>query len=152
MSYFGMKDYYSSSSYFKSFVEQFPFGTHAEDANFMAAFSDYKLAPRPELDQDNTRSAIEGFNIFLTRFPNSSRVEEARKYIKELEETLVEKSYLSARLYYDRKEYKASVVALNNSLKEYANTKYREEMMFLKLNSKTGESAFLALSRTKSRR
>lgn len=135
MSYFGMKDYYSASSYFKSFVDQFPFGTHAEEANFMAAFSDYKLAPRPELDQDNTRSAIEGFNIFLTRFPNSSRVEEARKYIKELEETLVEKSYLSARLYYDRKEYKASVVALNNSLKEYANTKYREEMMFLKLNS-----------------
>jgi outer membrane protein assembly factor BamD len=27
------------------------------------------------------------------------------------------------------------VVALNNSLKEYANSKYREEMMFLKLNS-----------------
>ena len=48
---------------------------------------------------------------------------------------LVEKSYLSARLYYDMNQYKAAVVALNNSLKEYANTKYREEMMFLKLSS-----------------
>ena len=55
--------------------------------------------------------------------------------IKELQEKLVEKSYISAKLYYDMKEYKAAVVALNNSLKEYANTKYREEMMFLKLNS-----------------
>ena len=55
--------------------------------------------------------------------------------IKELEEVLVEKSYLSAKLYYDMNQYKAAVVALNNSLKEYANTKYREEMMFLKLNS-----------------
>ena len=52
-----------------------------------------------------------------------------------MQEVLVEKSYLSAKLYYDMKQYKAAVVALNNSLKEYANTKYREEMMFLKLNS-----------------
>jgi outer membrane protein assembly factor BamD len=33
------------------------------------------------------------------------------------------------------KEYKAAIVALNNSLKEHADTKYREEMMYLKLNS-----------------
>jgi outer membrane protein assembly factor BamD len=33
------------------------------------------------------------------------------------------------------KQYKAAVVALTNSLKEYANTKYREKLMYLKLNS-----------------
>ncbi len=33
------------------------------------------------------------------------------------------------------KEYKAAVTALTNSLKEYSDSKYREEMMFLKLNS-----------------
>ena len=32
-------------------------------------------------------------------------------------------------------QYKAAVVALTNSLKEFANTKYREKMMYLKLNS-----------------
>jgi outer membrane protein assembly factor BamD len=134
-SYFGMKDYYMAGSYFKSFIDQFPFGKHAEEANFMAALCDYNIAPRSELDQENTKNSIEGFNIFVTRFPGSPKVEEARKLIKELQEKLVEKSYLSARLYYDMKNYKASVVALNNSLKEYAETKYREEMMFLKLNS-----------------
>jgi outer membrane protein assembly factor BamD len=134
-SYYGMKDYVMAGSYFKSFVDQFPFGKHAEEANFMAAMCDYKDSPRPELDQESTHNAIEGFKIFNNRFPNSTRVEESNKYIKELQENLVEKSYLSARLYYDRKEYKASVVALSNSLKEYADTKYREEMMFLKLNS-----------------
>jgi len=134
-SYYGMKDYYTAGSYFKSFIDQFPFGKHAEDANFMAAMCDYKISPRPELDQENTRNAIEGFNIFINRFPASPKVEEARKLIKELEEKLVEKSYLSAKLYYDMKQYKAAVEALNNSLKEYAETKYREEMMFLKLNS-----------------
>lgn len=134
-SYYGMKDYFMAGSYFKSFIDQFPFGKHAEEANYMAALCDYNIAARPELDQENTRSAIEGFNIFLNRFPNSSRAEDCRKRIKDLEDRLVEKSYLSAKLYYDMKQYKAAVVALTNSLKEFANTKYREKMMYLKLNS-----------------
>jgi outer membrane protein assembly factor BamD len=33
------------------------------------------------------------------------------------------------------KQYKAAVVALDNSLKEFPETGYREEMMFLKMNS-----------------
>jgi len=133
--YSGMKDYYMAGSYYKSFVDQFPFGKHSEDANYMAAWCDYKIAPRAELDQTNTRNAIEGFKIFINRFPGSSRVDEAKKLVKELEETLVEKSYLSAKLYYDMKQYKAAVIALDNSLKEFTETKYREEMMYLKLNS-----------------
>ena len=124
-----------AGSYFKSFIDQFPFGKHAEDANYMAALCDYNIAPRSELDQDNTKNAIEGFKIFINRFPASLKIEEARKLEKELEEKLVEKSYMSAKLYYEMNQYKAAVVALNNSLKEYADTKYREEMMFLKLNS-----------------
>jgi len=133
--YFGMKDYFMAGNYFKSFINDFPFGKHAEEANFMAAMCDYNIAPRSELDQENTKNAIEGFKIFTNRFPTSPKVEEANKLIKELEEKLVDKSYLSAKLYYDMKQYKAAVVALNNSLKEYADTKYREEMMFLKLRS-----------------
>jgi outer membrane protein assembly factor BamD len=134
-SYYGMKDYLSAGSYYKSFIDQFPFGKYAEEANFMAAMSDYNMAPRSELDQANTGSALEGFKIFVNRFPGSPKVGESKILIKELEEKLVKKSYLSAKLYYDMKQYKAAVVALNNSLKEFTESKYREEMMFLKLNS-----------------
>jgi len=134
-SFYGMKDYISAGSYFMAYIEQYPFGKYAEEATYMAALCDYNLAPRSELDQENTKTAIEGFNYFLNRFPNSSRVDVCKKLINELEEKLVEKSYLSAKLYYDMKQYKAAIVALNNSLKEYTDTKYREEMMYLKLNS-----------------
>jgi outer membrane protein assembly factor BamD len=134
-SYYGMKDYIMAGSYFKSFIEQYPFGKNSEEANFLAAMCDYYLSPKPTLDQENSRKALEGFNLFISRFPSSPKVEESLGYIKELEEKLVEKSYISAKLYYDMRQYKAAVVALNNSLKEYADTKYREEMMFLKLNS-----------------
>ena len=134
-SYFGMKDYFMAGTYFKTFVDQFPFGKHAEEANYMSALCDYNISARPELDQENTRNAIEGFNIFLNKFPNSPKAEGCKNMIKELQDKLVEKSYLNAKLYYDMKQYKAAVVALNNSLKEFANTKYREKMMYLKLNS-----------------
>lgn len=134
-SYYGMKDYFTAGSTYKSFVDQFPFGKYAEDANYMAAMCDYKSAPRPELDQANTGSALEGFKIFITRFPESPKVEGSKVMIRELEDKLVRKSYLNAKLYYDMKQYKAAVVALNSSLKEYTDSKYREEMMFLKLNS-----------------
>jgi len=133
--YFGMEDYIMAGSYFKSFIDQFPFGKHSEEANYMAALCDYNISARPELDQENTRNAIEGFNIFINKFPNSPKIEDCNKRIIDLEDKLVEKSYLSAKLYYDMKQYKAAVVALTNSLKEYANTKYREKMMYLKLNS-----------------
>jgi outer membrane protein assembly factor BamD len=134
-SYFGMKDYFMAGSYYKSFVDQFPFGKHAEEANYMGALCDYNISAKPELDQENTRNAIEGFNIFLNKYPNSSKVESARNMVKDLQDKLVEKSYHSAKLYYDMKQYKAAIVALTNSLKEYSDTKYREKMMYLKLNS-----------------
>jgi outer membrane protein assembly factor BamD len=133
--YFGMKDYVMAGGYFKTFIDQFPFGKHAEEANYMAALCDYNISARPELDQENTKNAIEGFKIFLNKFPNSSKVDDCNKRINDLQDKLVEKSYLSAKLYYDMKQYKAAVTALSNSLKEYANTKYREKMMYLKLNS-----------------
>jgi outer membrane protein assembly factor BamD len=149
--YFGMKDYIMAGSYFKSFIDQFPFGKHAEEANYMAALCDYNISARPELDQENTRNAIEGFKIFLNRFPNSSKAEDCKKRISDLEDKLVEKSYLSAKLYYDRKQYKAAVVALSNSLKEYATTKYREKMMYLKLNSLYNYAEFSLATKQKER-
>jgi outer membrane protein assembly factor BamD len=133
--YFGMKDYFMAGTYYKTFIDQFPFGKHSEEANYMSALCDYNISAKPELDQENTKNAIEGFNIFLNRYPNSAKVEDCKRMINELQDKLVEKSYLSAKLYYDMKQYKAAVVALNNSLKEYANSKYREKMMYLKLNS-----------------
>jgi len=134
-SYYGMKQYDMAGTYFKSLVEQYPFGKYAEEATFMGALCDYNLSPRAELDQESSKSAIEGFNVFINRFAYSPKVEEAKKYIAELRDRLVEKSYLNAKLYYNMKEYKAAITALTNSLKEFSDSKYREEMMYLKLNS-----------------
>ncbi len=133
--YYNMRQYDVAGSFFKSLVEQYPYGDFAEEATFLGALCDYNLAPRAELDQQNAKNAIEGFTVFVNRFPTSARIPEAEGYLKVLQDRLVEKSYLSARLYYNMKQYKAAVTALTNSLKEYSESRYREEMMYLKLHS-----------------
>jgi len=135
MSYYGMKDYFMAGSYFKTFVDQFPFGKHAEEAHYLVALCDYNISPRSELDQENTNHALEEFNVFISKYSYSPKVEECQKLILELQDKLVDKSHNNAKLYYDMKQYKAAIVAINNSLKQYAASKYREEMMYLKLSS-----------------
>jgi outer membrane protein assembly factor BamD len=145
-SYFGMRQYDVAGVNFKSCLEMYPYGRFAEEACFMTALCSYKLSPRAQLDQENTRLAIEGFSYFIDKYPRSSRIEESKILLKEMEERLVEKSYLSARLYYDMKMYKAAIVALSNSLKENTASRFREEMMYLKLNSlfQYAENSFAA--------
>jgi len=150
-SFYSMKDYYTAGAEFKSYADQYPYGKYAEEANFMGAMCDYKIAPRAELDQENTLNAIEGFSVFMIRYPNSPRIAECKTLVTELQDKIVEKSYLSARLYYDMNQYKAAIVALTNSLKENADSKYREEMMYLKLNSLFLYAEYSTLNRQRER-
>jgi len=133
--YYKMKDYVMAGHYFRTFVRTYFNSPRAEEADYLGAYCYYKLTVRPELDQTNTYNAINAFTLFKTKFPNSDHVEECNKLILELKEKLVEKSYLEAKLYFDLEKYKAAIVAIKNSLSDYPETKYREELMFLKLKS-----------------
>ncbi len=133
--YYEMKDYVMAGHYFSTFVRTYFNSPHAEEADFLSAYSYYKLTARPELDQTNTYNAINAFTLFKSKFSGSDRTDECNTLIKEMEETLVEKSYMEARLYFTLEKYKAAIVAIKNSINDYPDTKYREELLFLKLRS-----------------
>lgn len=135
MSYYKQADYIMAGHYFESFSKVYGASPFLEEADFMAAYCYYKNSPRPELDQTNTRQSLLAFQKFLMRHSSSERKEEALAYIDEMREKLVEKSFISARLYFDLDDYKASLVALNNSLSEYPESKHREQIMFMVLKS-----------------
>ncbi len=133
--YYKQKDYTMAGHYFKELTKTFPKSPFADEADYMNAYCFFMLSPRPELDQANTFAAINAFSLFIINHPRSPKIPEARALIIEMNEKLVNKSYLSARLYYDLEDYKASIIALRNSLNEFPDTKYREELMFLLLKS-----------------
>ena len=134
-SYYLMGNYIMGGHHFRTFFQTYANSEYAEEAYFLTAYCYYKLSPRPNLDQENAYKAINSFTLFLNRFPGSERVKECNLLIDELQNKLSEKSYLNAKLYFDLGDYKASKVAIQNSLEEYPDNKFREELLFLKLKS-----------------
>lgn len=135
MSYFKQKDYMMASHYFSKHYKEQRQSPFAEECEFLTGYCYYMQSPRPELDQTNTFMAIETFQMFLTRHPDSNRAGESEQYMGEMKDKLVDKSYLTAKLYSNLNQYKASIIALNNSLGDYPETKHREELMYLLLKS-----------------
>jgi outer membrane protein assembly factor BamD len=134
-SYYGEKDYLMAGHYFNELSMTYPNSEYKEEADFMTGYCYYKQSPRPELDQDNTFKAITAMQMFMVRYPRSDRLNQCQQIIVEMSDKLVEKSFISAKLYYDLGYYKSAIIALRNSLIQYPDTKYREELMFLILKS-----------------
>ena len=135
MSYFRQKDYLTASHYFNSHYREQRQSPFAEECEYLTGYCYYMQSPRAALDQASTFAAIEAFQMFLVRHPDSKYATDAEKCLTEMTDKLVDKSYLTAKLYYDLGEYKASINALNNSLNDYPETKHREELMYLLLRS-----------------
>jgi outer membrane protein assembly factor BamD len=135
MSYFKQRDYLTASHYFSDHYKNQRQSPFAEECEYFTGYCYYMQSPRAELDQGNSFAAIEQFQMFLMRHPDSKHTNEAEQCLGEMKDKLVDKSYLTARLYYNLGQYKASIIALNNSLDDYPETKYREELMYLLLKS-----------------
>ncbi len=134
-SHFGMKDLAAARFHFKTFADTYPNSRYAEECRYMAAFSLYRDSPVHSLDQQNTILALEAFQLFINIYPTSERVSEANTLMDELRAKLELKSFENAKLYFTIGDYKSAVVALKNSMRDYPDTPYREEMEFLIVKS-----------------
>lgn len=132
----GQSDYLMAGHYFKTLIKEFPMSDYAEESYFMNGYCSYLMSPKARLDQTTTYEAIDALQLYVNLYPFNDRVEEANRLIDEMNDKLVYKAYLSARLYYDFDNYKAAVIALSSCLLEYPDSKYREELMFMLLESK----------------
>jgi len=135
-SLFGQKDNMMAGHYFKSLVKEFPKSEYAEESQYMVGYCFYLDSPGPRLDQTVSQNAIDALQLFINLYPKSTRVDEANRLIIEMRDKMVYKSYLSGKLYFDMDNYKAAVVALTSSLKDFPDTKYREELMYMLLKAK----------------
>ncbi|MFI5158350.1 MAG: outer membrane protein assembly factor BamD [Sphingobacteriales bacterium] len=130
-----LRDYTSARYHFKSFADTYPNSTRAEECRFMAAYCYYLDSPIFSLDQSNTLSAIDALQLFINLYPKSERVAEAGKLIQNLRDKLEEKSYANSKLYLTIGDYQAAVISFSNSLRDYPDTKYAEEMEFLTIKA-----------------
>ena len=146
---FENRDYETASNYFKKYYQSYPKGIYVEQARYYAALALYRQIPDVRLDQSNTWDAIKEFQNFIDYYPYSPLKESAQQRITEMQDVLVEKEYLAAKLYYDLGDYmnncayggsnyEACVVTAENALKDfpYATSERREALSLLILQSK----------------
>lgn len=138
---YNMKDYITAKHYFSTFVQNYPTSDLAEEAQFMSAYCSYEMSPNPRLDQTETYNALDGFQLFINLYPQSEKAKEATTLMDELRDKLVYKSYLNATLYYNLgnymgNNYQSAVIAARNTLDDYPDTQFREELSFLILDAR----------------
>ncbi len=131
MSHFKARDYILASHYFRSFASAFPQSPHAEEFFYLSAYCKYLESPRHSLDQTNTLQAIRELQNFINRYPQSDRVEDANELIDELRYKLERKRYQNARLFMDISDYLAAATTFQSLVRDFPDTRYREEAMFL---------------------
>ena len=143
------RDYEAAVMFFKKYYELYPKGSYMEMARFNSGYALYKQIPDVRLDQSSTMNAIKEFQDFLDHCPETTLKEQVHEIIYAMQDKLVEKEYLSAKLYYDLgtytinsiyggNNYEACFVTAQNALKDYpyASAQLREELSILALRAK----------------
>lgn len=116
--------------HFSHLAKTFPRSVHAEECVFMAAFCKYLESPDPSLDQTSTLDAIDQLQLFVNKYPNSSRVSECNVLIDELRLKLEEKAFNSAMLYYQMEDYRSAIVSMQNVVKDFPSTSHKEDLLY----------------------
>ena len=126
-----MGDYYLAGYYFKRFAKNFPNSSRAEECAFNSAVCYMKNSPEYNLDQSDTYKAIDEFQLFMNRYPNSELIDSCNVLIKDLRSKLELKSYEKAQLYFKMEKYRSARIAFNSTLEIFPDTKFREEILFM---------------------
>lgn len=129
------RNYILAADQFQLFYETYGRSSMAEEAIFMQAFSMYASAPAANLDQSSSIEAMSAMQNFINRFPNSKFVDRAVEVITESQRKLEEKGYQNALQYLKLRYYKAAIIAFDDFKAAFPDSKYLEEIAFLKVQA-----------------
>lgn len=130
LSNYRAKDYYTAETNFERFIQNYPRSEFAESAEFLRLDCLFRSCLRYELDQTPSYKAITAISEYLINHPGTEYRDVCEHMLDDLEERLDHKAYDNAYLYYKMEDYLAARVALRNVLKDDADNRYREEILY----------------------
>ena len=147
MGEYGLKDYEAASETFKKYYQTYPRGRYAEMASFYIGQSLFEGTPESRLDQTPTIAAIAAFQDYLDIFPEGKMKSTAQQRLFDLQDKLIRKEYLNAKLYYNLgsyfgnctsggNNYEACIITAQNALNDYPYSNLREDFSILIMKSK----------------
>jgi outer membrane protein assembly factor BamD len=130
LSNYRYKDFYTAETNFKDFIDKYPRSPFAEEAGYLRIDCLYNSSLRYELDQSSSVQTISAIGEYLTNYPQTQHLDACRDILADLGERMDRKAYEGAKLYYKMEDYLASRIALKNVLKDDADNKFREEILY----------------------
>ncbi len=103
---------------YREFLTFYPTHPRADYAQFKLAMSFFEQMRAPDRDQTPTREALEEFQVFFDRFPNSPLVPEARQRWREARDRLSEHNFRVGLLYYRLGVWSGALSRFQEVLKE----------------------------------
>ena len=130
MSNYKYGDYTTAESNFTTFIATFPLSSFFDEAQYLRLDCMYRGTYRYELDPLPTQKALSAMRVFQMENPSSIYREKVFDLIDDLEDRLDMKAYKAAHLYYHMEDYLAAHYALKNVLRDNAENRYREDILY----------------------
>jgi len=130
--HFRMDEYIIAADEYRRLLRFYPNSEWVDDAQFKLGLADYKLSPKPALDQKYTRKAIENLQRFIEDYPQSDLVPEAERLLLVCRRKLAEKEYKAGELYRKLNDCEAALVYFNSVINNYYDTRFVKKAMFWK--------------------
>jgi outer membrane protein assembly factor BamD len=129
------KTYLLASNQFKTFYETYGRSALRIEAQFMYAYSLYISSPDYLYDQQSSIEAMTAMQNFLNQHPESDFRDKAVGVIATCEGKLEMKGYLAAKQYLKLGYYSASIISFDNFKKRFPDSKFLEEVAYLKISA-----------------
>lgn len=128
-SYYLDGQYILAASEYERFISYYPQSEKRQEVEYKRALCYYEQSPRYRLDQSATRRAIELFQLFNTKYPDSEFVLEAAEKIDELRNKLARKSYESAEFYLRIESFLAATIYFDQTIDQYPESVWAERAL-----------------------
>jgi outer membrane protein assembly factor BamD len=115
---------------FTEFLSFYPTNRRADYAQFKVAMAHFRQMRLPQRDQTETRAALREFDTFVSRYPNSSLMAEAKAKQRETRDRLSEADYQVGYFYYRQKWYPGAIDRFKQVLKDDPGFTGRDSVYF----------------------
>jgi outer membrane protein assembly factor BamD len=133
--YYKNNEFLLASSEYERFVAFYPNDNRREEVDFKIALCYMELSPRYKLDQSDTIRALEAFQLFNNRYPDSPLVLESAKYIDELRSKLARKYYMAADFYLRTDRYEAAAIYFGLTIDQFPESELAEDALMRQIET-----------------
>ncbi|MCI0482352.1 MAG: outer membrane protein assembly factor BamD [Candidatus Dadabacteria bacterium] len=129
--YFEKEEFEQAAIEYEEFLKRHPGHAEAPYATYRLALSYYKEINSPDRDPLNTRLALQWFNTFIEKYPDSPLVPDARERALRCRDRLARREIYIGNFYSRRDNYKAAADRYKIVVDDYNDTQRYQEALYL---------------------